>query len=267
MWKQLGTVAPGALTEARLQAHWAAQPVSAVGAARLPAAPDFSHTNLGWDDGRGVLAGRRIEGGRAAALRVSTLTLEVGDARYPLHGHTFDEAMAWLAEHTGGERLSRPEHDLPAHAVGEGGRFAVEELSAALGELAAWFSNASGVLDAFAAATEGASAVRCWPHHFDLATLVTVGRGEGEDAKSVGVGLSPGDGSYDQPYFYATPWPYPADPDASGLPALPAGGRWHTQGWFGAVLPGEGLVGADDQQRRLEQFIAGATSACRAMLE
>jgi len=42
------------------------------------------------------------------------------------------------------------------------------------------------------------------------------------------VGLSPGDGSFDQPYFYALPWPAPADRE---LPRLDGGGTWQREGW------------------------------------
>jgi hypothetical protein len=261
MWKPLGAVDPESLTEARLQAHWAAQLVSAVGTSRLDPAADFSHANLGWDAGRGLLAGRAVEDGRFAALRLSTLTLVVGDAEYPLDGHTLDEGLAWLVEQTGGQGLERPEHDLPSHAVGEGERFSVGDRGPALAELEAWFHDANEVIEAFAARTEDASKARCWPHHFDLATLVTVFAGE--EAKSVGVGFSPGDGSYAQPYFYVTPWPYPEDPDP---PALPAGAHWHTEGWFGAVLPGSAVVGAADPRAIVDAFVAAATAACRGLL-
>ena len=56
-WRLVGSVLPGRLTEARLELHWAAQLVSAPGATLLPPTADFSHTNLGWDDTLGVLAG------------------------------------------------------------------------------------------------------------------------------------------------------------------------------------------------------------------
>jgi hypothetical protein len=52
------------------------------------------------------------------------------------------------------------------------------------------------------------------------------------------VGLSPGDSSYAEPYFYVTPWPYPESP---ALPQLPAGAAWHRTGWFGAVLTGTAI--------------------------
>ena len=120
-----------------------------------------------------------------------------------------------------------------------------------------WFAAATSVLDPLAAAQPGASPVRVWPHHFDIATLVTLAEGV-----SVGVGMSPGDGTYDAPYFYVTPWPYP---ETGALPELSRGARWHTDGWVGAVMPGSALP--DTAQR--EAIVAAldeAYAACAGLL-
>jgi hypothetical protein len=44
------------------------------------------------------------------------------------------------------------------------------------GELAHWFGNSAAVLTELRSRT-GSSEVRCWPHHFDIATLVYHGAG------------------------------------------------------------------------------------------
>jgi hypothetical protein len=96
--------------------------------------------------------------------------------------------------------------------------------------------------------------VRCWPHHFDIATLIDVSRGASGEARTIGVGLSPGDASYPEPYFYVTPWPAPADP---ALMALPGGGAWHRAGWFGAVLTGSAIfAGADGSPSTRAEVVA-----------
>ncbi|MGB9339927.1 MAG: hypothetical protein WCB63_11840 [Polyangiales bacterium] len=59
-WKALGAVSADRLSEARLQLHWAAQLLSAPGLSLLPAADDYSHSNLGWDRALGVLSGRNV---------------------------------------------------------------------------------------------------------------------------------------------------------------------------------------------------------------
>ena len=53
---------------------------------------------------------------------------------------------------------------------------------------------------------DNATPVRCWPHHFDIATLLNIGQ---ENLQSIGIGLSPGDSNNREPYFYVTMWPYP----------------------------------------------------------
>jgi hypothetical protein len=71
--------------------------------------------------------------------------------------------------------------------------------------------------------------------------------------------MSPGDGSFTQRYFYVSPWPYP---DASTLPVL-GSGRWHTQGWVGAVLTSDEILSETDQQKFVEDFVQEAISTVR----
>ena len=86
-----------------------------------------------------------------------------------------------------------------------------------------------------------------------------------EEARSIGVGFSPGDGSYDQPYFYVTPWPYP---DTEDLPPLAVGAHWHRTGWTGAVLTAERLISVPfaEQQRTAREALDRAVAACSEVL-
>jgi hypothetical protein len=272
-WQTIGRVHPRQLTGARLQLHWAAQLVSASGATLLPMAKDFSHTTLGWDASIGLLAGRGVGSpSRRAALVFESLELSVLDgdrecSSLRLAGHGLEQGLAWLGEALCDDRfaLALPVHDMPAHPVGEGAAFSDADAEARR-ELAAWFANATVAIRAVVAEDQSASPVRCWPHHFDLASLNTLDRGkDAEEARSIGIGFSPGDASYDQPYFYVTPWPYP--PKAA-LPSLAAGAEWHTSGWTGAVLTAERLISTahDAQQRRVDQALHGAMAACREAL-
>lgn len=272
-WRTLGAVFPGELREARLQLHWAAQSVSAPGTSLLPAQADDSHTNLGWDSKFGVLAGRNVSGQPAqAALVFEALELLVIDggrerSSMRLAGHTLQQALAWLGEEIAGDAsaLSLPNYEMPSHAIGEGGVFSDARADART-ELAAWFANAFGSIREVVSADPAASPVRCWPHHFDVASLITLDAGVGsEEARSIGVGFSPGDGSYDQPYFYVTPWPYP---DTEDLPSLTAGAHWHREGWTGAVLTAERLISVPfaEQQRTAHEALERAVSACREVL-
>lgn len=277
-WITLGAVDPTALTDARLQLHWAAQVVQAVGFTHLPAAADDSHTNLGWSSGLGGLVGRPFSGASLrAGLRFADLSLLVTDdatvlGRCPLDGATLDDAYAWMAdavrEHSLGAAsgvLGRRDYEMPDHAVATGAAFATNPQ--ALGELAAWYDNANAVLSAVQGMSPHASPVRCWPHHFDIATLIAVGPDVGaESARSIGVGMTPGDANYAEPYYYVTPWPYP---DAPGLPAL-THGRWHTEGWIGAVLTGSDVTVHDAnaaQAMMLDAFLREAVAAAHRALQ
>lgn len=240
----LGFPSPTALTDARVELHWAAQVVGAVGRALIPPAPDDSHTSLAWSAAGRLLVGGMTPRRSRLGLRPTDLTLVVVDGagapegELPLAGRTFDQALAWAAEALGGAAPGRPPYDMPEHAVGHGGAFRGDDRDA-LAELGRWYASADALLRDFVSshphARDHASPVRCWPHHFDIATLVSLPGGPRGEARTIGLGLSPGDGSYAEPYFYVTPWPAP---DSATLPALPAGAAWHRAGWFGAVLTG-----------------------------
>ena len=60
------------------------------------------------------------------------------------------------------------------------------------------------VIDDIASREPAMSDARIWPHHFDLGALLPIG-----DGRAIGLGLSPGDGAYDEPYFYTSPYPVP----------------------------------------------------------
>ena len=272
-WKSLGAVFPGELTEARLQVHWAAQLVSAPGTSLLPKAADDSHTNLGWDSTLGVLVGHSAGPQSLQAGLVfeglELLVLDGGRERSSLRlaGRTLPQALAWLGEEIAGDQsaLTLPDFEMPPYAVREGAPFSDAGTEARI-ELAAWFANAFALIREVVADEPGASPVRCWPHHFDVASLMTLDEGAGsEEARSIGVGFSPGDGSYDQPYFYVTPWPYP---DTEDLPPLANGAQWHRSGWTGAVLTAESLISVPlaEQQRTAREALGGALTACREIL-
>jgi len=278
-WNELGAVAPAALAPARAQAHWAAQVISAAGETLLRHVPDTSHTAMAWDAGLAALVGFPIPGSDACrvALRVRDLTLLLVDAggkagsELPLGGRTLAQAYEWAAQAVrtrtrGGHAraLVHPGYELPPHPIAGGGRFEADP--GALTELARWYANADLELRAFATRTPGASAVLCWPHHFDIASLIAVETdAAGEATKTIGVGLSPGDGFIAEPYWYVNHGPEAVDPE---LPVL-AAGEWFTNGWMGAVLRGSELAvagGAAEQRARLRAYLASAVEASRNLL-
>ncbi len=276
-WTRLGSVAPGDLASARLQLHHAAQIVSAVGLTHLPHAADDSHTNLEWLPAFESFEGGLVDGPRPfrAAICPGDLNLRLLDGsgrearRLPLSGKTLDEGYVWMAEAIAAEStmpmkpLVRPSYELPEHDIAGGSRFS--EPMDSFREVGRWYGDAASLLGVLMKEFSDASPVRCWPHHFDVAMLLTVG-----PEKTIGMGLSPGDQTYPEPYWYVTPYPYPQPLPRESLPDLPGGGRWHTEGFFAAVLTGSDLLAGrpeGPQQRDCsEEFLRSALAACRSLI-
>jgi hypothetical protein len=135
-----------------------------------------------------------------------------------------------------------------------------------LAEISNWFRNAALVLNELSNDEEGASEVRLWPHHFDMATLIAIDADQSvESARSINVGLSPGDTEADEPYWYVSPWPYPEE---KSLPEVTVG-SWTTIDWTGLILSASDVVsgeGAEDQNARVSAFLAEGVSTCRELL-
>ena len=272
-WITLGRVDPHGLTAARLGLHWAAQVVSAPGTSLLEPAEDFCHTNLQWlDDAGGLLAGRSVgRHRRRAGLRFEALELLLIEADgavhggFPLAGRTLEEGLEWLSAQleVTDQRLQLPKHEIPRDPVGEGRAFLARG-GPERAELARWFANAASLIPEVTPAT--ATELVCWPHHFDLATLIKLNpTAAAEEARSVGVGLSPGDHAFDQPYFYVTPWPYP---DPEKLPALEAGGHWHTEGFTAMILTADRVLDGppDAQRERAQSALSEAIDRAHAVV-
>ena len=268
-WLPLRPAQARSLADARLQTHHAAQLVAAFGISFLSPAPDDSHTTMRWDPRRGALTSRDADG-IAVEIRLGELTISVmrgGIAadRIPLHGRTVREgeglvrdALARLGLDPARYSLRR-HYDLPHHPVADGAAFDIRD-GASLDELSRWFGNAAVALGEVATA-QGGSAVTCWPHHFDIATLITIAPG-----RTTGAGMAPGDGYYDEPYFYVNA--YPAPPATALVARLEGNGQWHTHEWIGAVLPGSGLAAELPEQRaQADAFLRSAIASMRKLLD
>jgi hypothetical protein len=226
-----------------------------------------------WCDPLGALLGEAADG-RRLGVRIRDLTLLWTDAdqglldEFPLDGRSRDDAVAWLDRLLGskaGSLTLQTPYELPEHAVARGEHFRRDD-GAALEELGRWFGNADHALRRVTERHAEAGPIRCWPHHLDIATLLHVAGDPGsEEARTIGVGLSPGDESHPEPYLYVTPWPYPS---TTAWPELPLG-AWHVEGFVAAILTGTELIeaaSADEQQRRTDGFLAAAIAGCRTLL-
>ena len=277
-WSKLGgRTPPASLGDARLIAHHALQWVAKAARANLPPAADDSHASVAWHPPLSALVSQPFaaSGGEVrVGLRVASFALVAlrGDAvidAFQLDRRTDAEAGAWMdsklralgLKPAGGVNLP---YAMAEHALARGAAYDTSSAGRELGELARWFAGAADLLEEFRAKLAGAHAapLRCWPHHFDIATVVPLRE---NDAAGVGIGVSPGDEFYAQPYVYVSPWPRF---DAAGpLPDLPAPGRWHTQGFFGAVATGEEILALKNRGPELLAFVSAAFEIGRAHLK
>lgn len=273
-WQKLGGIEPESLKDMRLQIHFAAMITAAPAHSLTTHREDFSEDALSWRE-----ADRAMQSEAIGGLRV-VLFCETGEIgieseshateRFVLEGLTVSEArrrLAKMVERAAGRefQMALPIEDygeeMPAHALGRGEAFAWQPDHAK--ELLAYYQNAATLIQSGVSAEPGAAPMRIWPHHLDIASLITY-QGSGEPCY-IGLGMSPGDESYGEPYFYVNPWPYP-DP-AQSLPALPAGAHWHNHGWTGAVLPATELIKHNDQQRAAREFVDAAVANEKKLLQ
>lgn len=252
MWRTLGSVEPTGLVKSRETVHHAATLLALAGASYLDAREDDSHTSMSWLEAVDALATEPLPATKPFrfALRVRELSLVVIDngsgsasADFDLRGETRSDALAWMRREAGrrgldGERLrSRLHFEIAPHPTDENHPFE-PATDGTLDELASWYADASFILGSTRQKMDGAGPVRCWPHHFDIATLVrlpTPGT-----FQTIGIGLSPGDESYPEPYYYVSPYPSP-----EVRPRPLSVGRWHTEGWWGGVLTASEIVKQD----------------------
>ena len=249
------------LREGRLQLHWAAQALGALGAALRPVQSDASHTALEIRSGRLHVSGRGIDASLdgSGALMIARR----GNARtLPLPGCSLDDVlrdMEQVLQQLGvrdPDPVRRLEHEMTEHPIGAGEPF--EGFPIESDVVLRWLAFGWDWI-ARLDARPGLSPARVWPHHFDAARLWQLGGKQSGPA--LGFGFSPGDDSYDEPYFYVNLWPYP-DADQM-LPALDGDARWHREGWTGAVLLGSDVVAGAS----VDAFLADASAKGKEILK
>ncbi len=102
--------------------------------------------------------------------------------------------------------------------------------------------------------------IQLWPHHFDLAMLWFSGRNvpgvdphDRENAdEQMNFGFSTGDTTIPDGYFYVTAYP---TPDGFVGSMLSEGAYWNPTGFKGAIMPYAELVGVENGNARLLNFL------------
>jgi hypothetical protein len=273
LWRPVSGLDRAKLNEARHQAHFAAQWLARGARAYVPPQPNDSHTNLGWDEGQGGFSTHPLSDGTRLHLRISDLTLVVLDATgkgpwLSLEGRTDADVRAWLgkelsAKHFDPKKLDEPSpYEMPAHAIAKGAKYSTANIVGTLRDLSVWYANANFVLghvrQQLAMRGLKAPVVRCWPHHFDLDSLISLG-----GDRTTGMGFSPGDDYYDEPYFYVSIYP---EPKGMTLPEMPPIGHTHTHEFLAAIALASKIVAEKEQGKKTEAFVFGSVEAAIKLL-
>lgn len=261
-WQPIRDFDQARLRAARLQAHFAIQWLARMSFAYVPAQPADFHSTLGWDDALGGLMTFAMPDGSTLGLQFGDLTLALMPASgarslFALHGRRNADVRAWLGPHMTARGLDPAALDkplpykLPESEIGSTEPYAAAENALGLREHILWFSNCNAALvsaiDKHVPRQLNAPPVRCWPHHFDLDSLVTIKPGH-----TTGVGYEPGDHYYDEPYFYVSLNP---QRDLATLPAPPAIAHWHGHKFTAAIATASRIVHAPDQGAAVEEYL------------
>jgi hypothetical protein len=272
-WQPIRNFDQARLRAARLQAHFALQWLARAAFAYVPAQAGDVHSTLGWDDSLGGLVTFALPDGTELGLRFADLTLVLlsgGAVResFPLHGRRDADARAWLgplmtARGLDAGALDKPlPYKLPESKVGSVEPYVAAENAVGLKEHVVWFANCNGAivtaLEKYVPRNLDAPPVRCWPHHFDLDSLVTI-----RPDHSTGVGYEPGDHFYDEPYFYVS---FNPKPDLATLPPPPAASHWHGNKFTAAVATATNIVQAPDQGAAVDAYLRFAIETALRVL-
>jgi hypothetical protein len=186
-WQHVTVADYRKLRDARILAHYGTQWLARAARAYIAARPHDGHISLGWGDKFRGLVTHALPDGSRLGLRIPDLTLSILDTNdaLPLDGRAESEVRAWLgsklqARGYDAAKLDGPlPYDMPHNVVALGARYSIEELIDPLNAIAVWFANGNAMLsairDGLVTRKLKAPEVRCWPHHFDMDSLIHVG--------------------------------------------------------------------------------------------
>ena len=249
-WMQLKAIKDDRLLEARGQLHQAVQLLTGVNISFVKHKADDSHTSLLWDPEAMEFLSQSFGPDKKfqLGLNLQDLTCRVFHNRevllnLRLNGTTLEQVAAdlkfFLEDHGLTQNVFSMERhfELPDYTDRWSTAFDTSD-EEAFNLFSSAYSNANSKINDIAQEDNRAGKVLTWPHHFDMAILITPG-----DGKSIGVGMSPGDTSYPAPHYYVNVWPYPSDEQIGTRPLT--FGTWHTKDWKGMVLTLDQIVQAD----------------------
>lgn len=237
------------LLTTRAELHRAIQLVGAVGRSYSPESTEDEYGSLSWDSNAGMLVSPIVgeKQGIYAGLNLSKFILGVYHQdgiqidSLNLHEYKLAEIVDWLRKilnHAGlDERMLSLElpYEIPEYQTVLDEKFRFERKKV-FEEFSRLYENAALVLGHYQSINrKHATELKCWPHHFDIATqLIFEDDGEPGRKDFIGLGFSPGDENYKRPYYYINLWPVP-EIAIQDLPSIQEA-SWNVKGWFGATL-------------------------------
>lgn len=261
------------LVRTREQLHQASQLVSAVPRSFLNYDVSDSNASLIWDSDHRVLVSEkiRIDGSAYQSgliIRDFSLILIKDDRvlnKLSLEGKSYQQGNEWLAAALQkcafeSDKLSlKLPYVIPIYETISGKPFCSGKTEVLL-QFEKLFDNANRTFHAFLNDFENASEVRCWPHHFDLGSLLAISiDDEGNLKKSVGIGMSPGDEMISQPYYYVNSWPSPSKEVILDKTLL-GKGQWHQDGWIGSKLLFQDFRGSANIEDQVIDYLKSSTT-------
>ena len=277
-WRRLDPVPFEEISKARDFTHEAIQFLANTAISFAQKKEDDSHTNCEWSRSLKAFVGS-VFGEKnkiSLGLNISDFKLMLLKENWTIIDDFFlkdknlEDVLSWLKNNfeiqgLESNRFTLDKHyEITARTVSEGGKFLVEN-EKAFHELSDYYSNADLVIRAYISDLTNATPVRCWPHHFDIATLLNIGE---EKLQSIGIGLSPGDSNNPEPYFYVTMWPYP-NIDEVSFAKIPVG-NWNFEGWVGTSLLASEIVKKPDEKFQCDvvvEFIDKSVKAIKDALQ
>lgn len=230
---------PAGWAATRSALHRAAQVIGAVRAGVAEPEPNWTHLGL-----RAIptgLTSGELPGVGELALHFADLSIHYvppeGDpVRIALDGHTQPALLAAVEQ-----ALKAAGHPVTPKRDKIGGEEPLAGDSSVAATYAVALHSLFRVLEQVRASLPGqTSRVVVWPHGFDAAFLWFATDEATEDAPHMAFGFSPYSAGLERPYLYSYAYPRP---DGLTDTALPAPARWHTNGWTGALIPYDSLVG------------------------
>lgn len=260
-WNKVDSIDLDTLSSTRKELHKAVQIVGSVPRNTLPHDATDTTASLVWNDAEKGFQSISIPSGNSelqVGLSFNDFSIYILKEdkiinSFQLEGKSTQDGFAWMKlqlSHLGidSEKINL---DLPYEIEKYDYSLSLSADTAALNALALLYGNTHQLLTGIVEQWEKAYDIRCWPHHFDLATLIPIETDQnGEILKSIGVGLSPGDDGINEPYLYVNVWPNVDGLEKHELPA----GHWNKEGWSGAVLTYSQLLAQSNQEESFNEF-------------